>query len=91
MVGRALRARPTAHLFSVACGGSPAGESGWRETQNAVAADPARNPTMAAIIHRFTFVVRRWTFTSGNPLLPLSIDITRLTQVSPGRLPAPAN
>ena len=40
---------------------------------------------MAAIIHKFTLVVRRCTFTSGKPLLSLSIDIkspTARTRVS---------
>ena len=46
---------------------------------------------MATIIQRFTFVVRLCTFTSGNPVLSLSIDIQLLTprvcvSARPGRI-----
>ena len=60
---------------SAAFCGPPVGEAACREIQNAAATATMRNINMATIIHKFTFVVRRCTFTSGRPLLSLSIDI----------------
>ena len=67
------------YFFSVALTGTPVGDAASREIQNAAAAATTRNIKMPAIIHKFTFVVGRCTFTSGKPLLFLSIDIEPLT------------
>ncbi len=62
-----------------AVGNALAADLDDREIETAATAMRARKNTTAAIIQRFTFVVRRCVFTSGRPLLSLSMDITRLT------------
>jgi hypothetical protein len=52
------------------------------ETRTAMAAVRVRKPRTAAIIHRFTFVVRLWTLISGRPVLFLSMDMKSPTAKS---------
>jgi len=67
--------RGWAYFLSDLLGGKRAGGGVFCEFQNAAAPPTMKNTKMPTIIHKFTFVVRRCTFTSGNPLLSLSIDI----------------
>ena len=71
--GRVLAPDPSA------VGNALAADLDDREMETAATAMRARKNTTAAIIQRFTFVVRRCTFTSGRPLLSLSMDMERLT------------
>ena len=49
------------------------GDAVFCEILNAAAPATMKNAKMATIIHKFTFVVHRCTFTSGIPSLSLSI------------------
>jgi hypothetical protein len=67
--------RGRVYFFSDSLDGGPVGDAVFCENRNAAAPATMKKTTMATIIDKFTFVVRRCTFTSGNPLLSLSIDI----------------
>jgi len=56
-------------------GSGASGVSVPRESRITVTVMIAKKNKMAATIHKLTFVVRRWTFTAGNPVLSLSIDM----------------
>ena len=67
--------RGRVYFLSDSLDGALVGDAVFFENRNAAAPATMKKTKMATMIDRFTFVVRRCTFTSGNPLLSLSIDI----------------
>ncbi len=66
-------------VLCAGAGGGPSGDSGLLATHTAIPAATAKKRSTAAIIEIFTLVVRRCTFTSGNPSLSFWIDMAPLT------------